>query len=204
MRGSPRRALLLATTAAAFAACEAFFPLEGFDTPPGGGGSPADGGTGGAVVDAGGDALDDAAPDVVEDVEGDTGPADAPPDGPPPNPCAGKTNGTQWDTSDYFARCCGGQPTHTDTDPNNCAVCGLKCINSQTCGLENAAMFPHAVYCIGCLTNACSGALHCVPTVEKTKGACVPDDGMGNCVDSSCSSGKCQNEGMYVNDYCYY
>jgi hypothetical protein len=191
MRGSARRSLLVAAAAAALAACESIFSLNGYDTPAGSGGATPDGGTGGGYADGSDGAL------------GDAGAADAPPDGPPPNPCAGKADGTQWDTSDYFARCCGGQPVHADKDLDNCGVCGLKCINGQTCEAENAAQFPKAVYCTGCAGNACSGPLCCVKTVT-TQGVCVPDNCTGTCVDSQCSSGKCQTEGMTVNDYCYY
>jgi hypothetical protein len=192
---SARRPLLLSAAVAALAACEALFALDGFDS-TGSGGSPADGGagsTGGAEAGVA---------DAPDDGGHEAGPVDAPLDVPLPNPCAGKGDGTQWDTSNYFARCCGGKPTNTDTDPDNCGVCGLKCINGQVCEHENAAFDSKAVYCTGCIGNSCSSGLCCCKTVNTTQGACCPTNCMEQCV--ACPSGQCQPETSTINFYCRY
>lgn len=216
--------ILIALPAAALgAACSVVFGLDGYDTSAGGSG-------GGHGLDAGHDAAPDVGADAASDALADAAEEEA---GPPPGPCDGKPDGTpcpgavpchafackqgacadkgllpdgtQYDPSNDFARCCGGSAVHTDKDDQNCGVCGIHCVNGQHCKQQNPAVDPRAVFCTGCVPNGpCAGGLCCVTSVNAAEGVCAPTDCAGHCVDSKCPSMHCMPEATAINDYCYY
>jgi|GEM_PF-654297 len=98
-----------------------------------------------------------------------------------------REDGYNWDPSDTWKRCCGGQPLRMDTDAH-CGVCGIACnaSNGESCQ-KNAANGQY--YCTGCIASAgCWSG--CCSTSFGTPHRCAASDCVqGLC--EGCPGGTC-------------
>lgn len=96
-----------------------------------------------------------------------------------------RADGYNWDASDTWKRCCGGEAVRMDTNAN-CGVCGIQCDTSdgQSCKLNSAN---GKYYCEDCHASArCWSG--CCSTSYGQPYRCAASDCSGNCI--TCPSGS--------------
>ena len=110
-------------------------------------------------------------------------------------PAVALAEGTNWNTGDVYARCCGGNAVEATTT-TNCGVCGWTCASGQAC-----AMLGGEYACTGCtadtecLSNCCSES--------PAPNHCSPGNCAGACTTGVCTGGSHCVVGATV-DYCAY
>jgi hypothetical protein len=110
-----------------------------------------------------------------------------------------KADGFQWMAGDDTARCCGGQPVHTDSD-SNCGACGIQCNGSNG---ESCQVLAGHYFCRGCVASAACWS-HCCSELFSPY-SCAASDCSGNCSDQYCPPGThCVSGGTTSSNYCSY
>jgi hypothetical protein len=96
--------------------------------------------------------------------------------------CAGgvrRPDGYNYDSSNPWLRCCGGNAINTQTDKNNCGGCGVPCLNGHTCITSHGQAY---CSCTSSTTSDCWSG--CCSTYYGTPYVCAA----GNCQTNTCLS----------------